>query len=116
MAIKNPVRTHLSDDSIRDIWTGTAGDTFTPAGGLSEYDDRTIQVAGTFDTATIEIHGSADDENFSVLGDNTGTALSWSLAKVRTVVEYVSQIKPVVTGGAGNTDLKITLLAKRKRR
>ena len=68
-------------------WTGLAkGDTGAPfradlihaAGGS----DRSAQIVGTFDSATITIEGSNDGTNYTTLTDPQGNALSFTTAAI----------------------------------
>lgn len=110
----------VNHDSVRITWAHvTEADdcaAFGAANGanLAEYDDRSVQVSGAFGGGSIALHGSNDGENFAILSDPTGVALSISAEKIRGVLEYVHAVKPVRTGGS-SMDVTITLLAKRKR-
>lgn len=75
--------------------------------------DRTVQVVGTFGAGgTVVIEGSNDGTNWATLTDPQGNALSFTAAKVETVMELTRYIRPRVTGGDGTTDLTVILLMR----
>lgn len=72
--------------------------------------DRSAQVAGTFGGASVGIQGSLDGTNWASLTDPQGNALTFSGAKIETVVEMTRYLRPVVTGGDETTDLTVTVM------
>lgn len=74
--------------------------------------DRTVQVFGTFDGATAAIEGSLDTptSNFATLTDPQGNSLSFSTAKVETVMELVRFLRPAVSDGGAGTSLNVYIL------
>lgn len=107
----------LNDDSVRITWTGLQnGDTGAPTDGMSEFDDRSVQVEGTFGSGGAAlIKGSLDGTSFRTLNDCFGVALSITVEKIRAVTEYAWKIQPAVSGD-GSTNLTVTMLCKRKRK
>lgn len=100
---------------VRYTWPNLAsGDEGEPTGAqFLQYVDRVMQVTGTPSGATVAGQGSADGVNFAALTIPAGTALSFTAAGIKQVVEGPVLFKPVVTGGDGNTDITVTLLARR---
>jgi hypothetical protein len=116
MATINPTTTRKNDDAVAVRWAGiAAGDDCEAYAGFSDYSDRSVQVEGDFGGANIDITGSNDGENFRVLSDPFGSPLSITTGSVKQVLEYVWQMRPEITGGAG-TSLTVTVIAKRIRR
>jgi hypothetical protein len=76
--------------------------------------DRSVQVVGTFDGAAIEIQGSNDGVNYSVLADPQGLALSFNSSKIEVVLELTRYIKPVVVGGGASTNLNVVMLVRKE--
>ena len=77
--------------------------------------DRTVQVTGTFGVAgTIIFEGSLEQVpvNWFPLRDPTSTAISFTAAGGRSVLENVLWIRPRVTGGDGTTSLDVRLLLR----
>lgn len=75
--------------------------------------DRCIQVAGTFGSATVTVHGSNDGTNYAALRDNTGTAISITTAAIRQIGEIPTYVKPVISGGDGTQSLTIIIAERR---
>lgn len=109
-----PTKTVLPESHDRVIlytWDLAAGETGDQV-NLAQLADRTVQVTGTFDSASVALQGSLDGVNFVTLTDPQGNPLNFSSAGLETVVEMVRYARPVVTGGGGLTDLKVNLLMR----
>ena len=92
------------------IWTPvTSADTPLPV-SFPKHNDRSIQVAGTFDSSTTVVQGSNDGTNYAGLFDPSSTAISITTAKIKAVLENTVWIKPVVSGGGGSQSLTISML------
>jgi len=91
-------------------WLGLANtDTGVPLDG-SNFNDKTVQVTGTFGAGgAVALEGSNDGTNYSVLTDPQGNALTFTAAKIEMVAECPRYIRPNVTGGDGTTALNIYL-------
>ena len=74
--------------------------------------DRTVQVAGTFDGATVVLEGSLDGSHYHTLTDPQGNALSFTAAGLEAVTEAVAFIRPRVTGGGAGVALDVLLLLR----
>lgn len=74
------------------------------------YNDRTIQVAGTFDSGTIVLQGTVDATNYQTLRDPSSTAISFTAAGLKGVLEAVHKVRPSVSGGGGSCAIDVTLL------
>jgi len=90
-----------------------AGDTCIPV-NLARYTDRSVQVTGTYDGATIEIQGTCEnDTNYAVLTDSGGLDLRYtSGVKSKFITEGTPFIKPVISGGTVDTDLTVTVFCR----
>ena len=101
------------DGSIKKVvWTlVNNGDTCSPV-SLPGYADKSIQVAGTFDSASVALHGSNDDTNFAALNMPNSSAIAITAAAIKAVLENTSQIKPVISSASNNTSLSITVVAR----
>lgn len=98
-------------------WVGVKqNDTMTPFPAAGTAPDKSVQVSGTFGAAgTITIEGSnwAPGESTPVyagLTDPQANALSFTSAKIEAILENISLIRPVLTGGDGTTSLNIRIL------
>lgn len=82
---------------------------------LHQYRDRSVQVEGTFDSGTVTMKGSNDGTNYEGVRDPSSTALTFTAAGLKGVLEAVRHIKPVVSGGGGSCSLTITMYLGRTR-
>lgn len=69
--------------------------------------DRSFQVDGNFDGATVVIEGSNDGTTYFTLTDPFGALLSFSAAGLRQVTEASTFIRPRTIGGAAPS-IKVT--------
>jgi len=79
---------------------------------VAKFADKTVQVIGTFDTATITIQGSNDNTNWFTLTELDGTALVWTAAYGAAISESPWYIRPLVSSVGGSTDLDVLLLVR----
>lgn len=94
-------------------WTPvTEADTCVPA-DFPDLADKSIHVAGTFGGASVALFGANND--FATAGaalrDPSSTVIAITAETVKQVLENPKQIKPVATGGTGQS-LSIYILAK----
>ncbi len=92
-------------------WTPvTSADTCGPT-SMPEYTDRSVQVSGTFDSASVAIHGSNNGGvSFVAMNDPTSTVIAITSAAIKAILENSDQIKPVITGGSGSQSLTVSIL------
>ena len=96
-------------------WAALAvGDDGTPL-PFSQYTDRSVQVFGIFDGATLRIEGSNDGTNWSTLTDPQGNDLLITTSKIEMVTEASAFIRPIVIGGGVSTELTVCMLCKESR-
>lgn len=113
--IKHTVATPNGDPLTRVFqWTGlAAGDDGSPIGAeWSAYSDRSVQVSGSFDTATVTWEGSNEGSTFATLNAPQGTALSFTAAGLRQILESAQMQRPKVTGGTAPS-ITVTVFARR---
>ncbi|MGL4813229.1 MAG: hypothetical protein ACRCXM_15775 [Beijerinckiaceae bacterium] len=91
-----------------------AGDTCAPA-DFAQFADRTVQVSGTFDGASVAIEGSIDGETWLPVTDPQGNAITASAAKLEAISEMTTFIRPVITGGGAGCAVKVAILVRRSR-
>lgn len=75
--------------------------------------DRSVQVEGTFNGASIGLEGSNDGTTYHALNDLSGTPIALAASGLAQVLELTRYVRPAMTGGGGSTSLTTTLLAKR---
>lgn len=96
--------------------TVTEADTALAVEAPISLPDRTFQVIGTFGSSTTVLQGSLDGgTTYKGLRDPGGTAISFTSADLKAVLELVRHIKPVTSGGTGQS-LDIYLLCSGGRR
>lgn len=114
MATIQHTGTAITRGILKTIWTPLAG---TDDGTLESpvrYPDKTVQVTGTFDSATVTMQGSNDGASFFTLKDAQGNdvALSSGGATAASLIENPQYIRPLVSGGGGSTALTVTLVGR----
>lgn len=112
MATISPVITRLDINGQRAfkvLWeTVTENDTCA-AVELGSHTDRSVQVTGTFGSATAIVQGSNDGTNYVGLNAlDDGAAWSNTAAALQGVMEATRYIRPSASGGTGQ-DLDFTL-------
>lgn len=78
---------------------------------LSQYSDRSVQVAGVLAGGSVTMEGSLNGVDYSVLTDPQGNNLVLTTQKIEMVTELVRFLRPVVSSGAGTT-VSVTLLLR----
>jgi hypothetical protein len=69
-----------------------------------------VQVTGTFGSATITLQASNDGTNYVTLKDSTGTAISFTAAGMAEFSTAALYLKPTSTGGtADNVTVTVIL-------
>lgn len=124
MALIAPVITNLKTHGDRDVHTITweaIGDADqgegNPTGTWLEMpasSDRSIQVDGTWGSATLVVQGSNDGVSWHTLTDPQGNAISKTADFIEMVTELTRYIRVSTSGGTG-TDLDAVLLVKKVR-
>lgn len=118
MATRN-LSTEVREDhrTTTVTWAGLAsGDDGQPAPfGYSP--ERTVQVFGTFDGATIRFEGSLETvapTHWAALTDPQGNDIEIIADKLETVMENTAWVRPVVVNGGAGTDLTVLLFSRFK--
>src|SRR3990172_8359626 len=98
---------------VKLVWSGllnTDSGDWVDLGALS---DKTMQVLGTFGVGgTLVIQGSNDGgTTAATLTDEQGTALSFTAAGMKLILQNPEKIRPLVTGGDETTDLTVIVCA-----
>lgn len=115
MATITPTLVRVSDPGIRDVWLATwtamgNADTGAPV-QMSGASDRSVQIEGTFASATVAIKGSNDGTNYQLLTDPQGNNISKSAAALEAITELTRYIQPVTSGGSG-TSVTVSVLLR----
>lgn len=78
---------------------------------MTDFADRSIQVAGTFGGATVVVEGSNDGSNWTTLRDPQGVALSFTSAGLKQILELTMYTRVSSSGGTG-TSVTATLVGR----
>ena len=80
------------------------------AQSAAQYNDKCIQVGGTFGAAgSVQLEGSNDGTTWFILHDPSSAALTFTAAGLKEVLENPLYIRPNVTAGDGTTALTVIL-------
>jgi len=85
---------------------------------LPRHADRSVQITGPFDGATLKIEGTIDGTTWGILTDPQGNDLTFTSypagysTKIEAISEATVAVRPKTTGGGGSTALVITLLSR----
>lgn len=105
------------DQNLRRVtWADMANGDVGEAVGIdkAEWSDRLMQVTGTFGSGgSVSGEGTLDGANFATLTQPANTALTFTAAGIKAVVEAAASFRPHVTAGDGTTALTVTLLMRR---
>ena len=113
MATITPVTTRVKPwaDTWSVLWE-TIGNADTGTGvSMAMMSDRSIQVTGTWGSATVVVQGSNDNVTWLTLSDSQGNALSKTADFVEQILEFTRYIRVSSSGGTG-TDLDATLFGR----
>lgn len=104
----------IADEDIRVRrvkWTGLGNGDSGDAIKMGGWQDRTVQVLGTFGTGgSISIEGSNDGgTTWATLSDPLGNALTFTAAGMKQITELPYQMRPNVTAGDGTTAIDVYL-------
>jgi hypothetical protein len=115
MATTNGSQVSDPDQSaVRFKWLAIPNGNQGNAVALNVYQDRTVQVNGTFGTGgSVTIQGSNDDgANWVTLTDPLGNALTFTTAGLKAIGGVPNKIRPSVTAGDGTTSINVWLHAR----
>jgi hypothetical protein len=73
---------------------------------VGKFADISFHVKGTFGGATITIQGDNDaigTPDWDTLNDSQGNALIFTSRRIEQLLENVSKIRPLLSGGAGSS-------------
>lgn len=96
-------------------WDLASGDVALPA-DFAHFADRTVQIGGTFGGATVAIQGSLDGVEWATLTDPQGNGITATAARLESIMEMTTFVRPLVTGASGSTAIRVTILARRSAR
>lgn len=93
-------------------WTPLAGTDVGAAIEMPSKSDRTVQILGTFDSATVVLQGSLNGTDWQTLTDPQGNAISKTAAAIEAVSEAVRYMRPSVSGGGGSCALTVLVMCR----
>lgn len=114
MAAKDATITEFHD-YVKYVWTAvTENDVASAVGVNAQYQDRSVQIVGTFGGATVLFQQSADGTNYKTCTDPQGNAISKTSADMEQISEAAAFVKPSISGGTAQS-LTITLMAAKRK-
>ena len=109
----------FTENSIKVTWTSLVsaslnGDPLPE--NFMDYSDRSIQVLGTFNGATVTMQGSNDNgTTWATVNDAFGVALTFTTAGIKQLTEVVAYMRPLVSASGASTDLTVVAVCRRPR-
>lgn len=111
---ENGGRTHKAS------WTFTSNETGLPF-GVPSASDRSVEVVGTFNSATVILEGTNTGDNetaaaaatWTTLTDQAATALSFTTNGLRVILQPTRWIRARVSSGSV-TSVTVTVIANRR--
>jgi len=106
MAAIAPTLTRHGPDAALVSWLAVGnGDTFAPFNRLSHsgFTRRSVQITGTFGSATVVINGSIDGTTYAGLSDVQGTLVSKTAAGFEQLQDITPFVQPAKSGGTGES-------------
>lgn len=97
-------------------WTLTQANSEGLSITAHEFGDRTVQVSGTFDGATVILQGSNDGSAWFTLTDPQGNGISKSAEAMETVMEVPRYTRANSSGGGASQAVVLSLFCRRTRR
>jgi hypothetical protein len=100
---------------IKATWNGlNSGNNVGVPVKMPQHVDRCVEMRGTFDGATVVLEGSNGGTAYATLTNPAGTALSFTAAGIKQVVEAPLYIRPNVTSNIGNNTAIVADLVMRR--
>jgi len=104
------------DDTHIVTWAAlTSADAVGSSVEMPGSSDRSVQITGTFDSATVVLQGSNDGTNWVTLTDPQGNAISKTAAALEMVQELTRYIRPSTSGGGASQNVNVIMLLKKVR-
>jgi len=118
MATAAPVMNEIAGDGsvIRAVWTlgSGANNNVGAAIPFTQWADRSVQMNGTFNVATVVWQGSNDDGvTWTTLTNPLGQAISHNAAAIDAVVEVCQLARPSSSGGGVAQSVTIAAVLRR---
>ena len=115
MAIINELLTITTDGLSANVdWIGlTSADNEGRYVELVDFPDRSVQVEGDFDGATVSIQGSNNGVDYHTLKDSSGNNVEFTASGLKQIVTISSFIRPITSGGGAAQLVDVFLLSRR---
>lgn len=98
---------------IKAVWAFTGADTGTPI-AFADWADRSVQMSGTWNGATVLWEGSNDGgATYTTLTDPQGNAISKTADSIEAVTEVCELARPRVSAGAV-TAVNVSVILRRQ--
>lgn len=111
MATITPVVETLAKGMVKVTWEGLTENDTAAAVPLGAFNEKCVQVLGTFGSSTVIFEGSNDGgTTFAGLNDHATDAISFTSAGIAQVLETPEYVRPSASGGTSQ-DVDIILVA-----
>ena len=94
------------------IWTPIGDSDTCTAVAVPGYTEHSVQVTGTFSSATVIIQGSNNNTDFVTLLDTAGNAISMTATGLKAIAHAPLYIRPSSSGGSSSATV-VTLVSRR---
>lgn len=113
MAVITPTVTRITPgvDAWLITWASIGDSDTCTAVAMPEGNEKSVQISGTFNSATIVFQGSNNGSDYATLTDPQGNAISKTAAAIEAVSEHTRYIKPATSGGTSSA-VTVTVLVK----
>lgn len=113
MATITPVVARVKNwaDAWTITWTAVGNADIGIGVEMPHMSDRSVQLAGTWGSATLVISGSNDNTTWTVLTDGQGNALSKTADSIEQIAEFTRYIRVTSSGGTG-TNVNVTIFGR----
>lgn len=102
-------------NACRITWANMKGGDVGEPATHALYQDRSVQVTGTFQGAAVAMQGTnhkPEDDLFVALTDMRGNDLNILSPKLEQIEDCTYALRPVVSGGDADTDLTVVIFAR----
>lgn len=110
---KLPSATNRQHNYRQVTWTLGQDQEGEPESDIWEFGTKTIQVAGDFAGARLDILGEILAGKFDGLNDSDTIPMSFTIPGLKTTDDLCARLKPKVEGGTENTKILVAVLMKR---
>jgi hypothetical protein len=102
----------IAKGSHQSVWSAMGNADSGLPQSPSQLSDKTVQIDGTFGTATAVVEGSNDGTSYFNLTDPAGAPISTTVAMMAQILQNPKFIRPRTSGGGGGVTINIRLVER----